>query len=308
MKSQIKEFNQNTKKFNNGRYIRAWIDEILCFIFLGAAPDDYYQYRYYEKNWRARNKFITWRRSRKLVKQNGKDARAIVEKDLLNKRLAQFVARDWMEMKTATADEFSAFLDSHNGKAFMKPLGGTWGKGIFVMTKDEFEKKGRSIEEYRNYIAEEAIVQNSVLSKLNPSSVNSVRVLTYKSEVLLCALKLGTGSAIVDNQHANGLNGNVDLKTGITNTPFYDRYLNEYYVHPTTGEILIGVQVPNWEILKEKVSEAAKLIPEVPYLGWDVAITENGVDIIEANEAPDHDLVQRASQTGIYSRIKEIKA
>lgn len=308
MRKQIAEFNENTKRFNNGRILRAWLDEVLCFVFLGAAPDDYYQYKFYKKNWRERGTFITWRRSRKLIKENGQDSGAIVEKDSLNKRLPQYINREWMEMKNATADKFDSFLDRHEGKAFMKPLGGTWGCGIFVLTKEEFHKGGRNVEQYRSYIAEEKIVQSSVLSRLNPSSVNTVRVLTYKGEVLLCALKLGTGDAVVDNQHANGLNGNVDMKTGITNTPFYDRYLNEYYTHPTTGEMLIGVRVPNWEILKTKVSEAAKLIPEVPYLGWDVAVTENGIAVIEANDCPDHDLVQRASQVGIYSRIKEIKS
>lgn len=307
MRKQIAEFNENTKRFNNGRYLWAWLDEVLCFIFLGAAPDDYYQYRFYKKNWHERKTFVTWRRSRNLIRENGAGSADIVEKDSLNKRLPQYLNRDWMEMKTATADEFDAFLDRHNGQAFMKPLGGTWGCGIFVLTKDEFEKNGRNIEQYRNYIAEERIVQSSVLSRLNPSSVNTVRVLTYKGEVMLCALKLGTGTAIVDNQHANGLNGNVDLVTGISNTPFYDRDMKEYYRHPTTGEMLMGVQVPNWEILKTKVSEAAKLIPEVPYLGWDVAITENDIAIIEANDCPDHDLVQRASQIGMYARIKEIK-
>lgn len=304
---RIRGFNENTKKFNGGRYVRAWIDYILCGIFLGAAPDDYYQYRFYEKSWKERDKFITFRRSRKLIKENGKNAYALVEKDVFNKRFSDFLNRDWMEMKTATADEFAQFLDRHNGKAFMKPLGGIWGKGIFVLTKDEFEKSGRSMEPLRNYIAEEAIVQSSVLSKLNPGCVNSVRVLTYRGEILLCVLKLGTGTAIVDNLHAAGLNGNIDVKTGMTNVPFLDGNIKKYYKHPTTNEELVGVQIPNWSVLIEKVTAAAKRIPELSYLGWDVAILEDDIAIIEVNENPGHFLVQGSAQIGVYDRIREIR-
>ena len=34
------------------------------------------------------------------------------------------------------------------------------------------------------------------------------------------------------------------------------------------------------------VSECAKIIPEVKYVGWDVAITENGASLIEGNCYP----------------------
>lgn len=305
MRSQIDEFNRNTKRFNDGRYVSAWIDEFFCFFLYGATPDDYYQYAFHKRSARERNTFITHRRSKRLIKENGSRAEAIVEKDAFNRRFADFLNRDWIDLQTATAEEFKAFLDKH-GRAFMKPLGGACGKGIFVLTREEFENNGADIEAYRNYIAEEVLVQSPVISKLNPSSVNTVRVLTYKGEILLCALKLGTGKEIVDNQHAKGLNGNVDLETGITNTPFLDLELNEYYRHPDTNEILLGVQVPNWDKLMTKVSAAAKLIPEVPYLGWDVAILENDVAIIEANEAPGHDLVQGAPKIGVYGRIREI--
>ena len=97
------------------------------------------------------------------------------------------------------------------------------------------------------------------------------------------------------------------METGITNSVFYDLEYNPYYRHPDTGEMLLGVEIPHWQELKEKVSSAAKELSEVPYLGWDVAITPDGVAIIEANEAPGHDLAQGAAKIGVYQRIKEIE-
>ena len=189
----------------------------------------------------------------------------------------------------------------------MKPLGGACGKGIFILTKEAFEKDRKNLDKYRNFIAEEQLIQHEALSRLNPNAVNTIRVLTYRGVILLAVLKLGTGNHIVDNQHAHGLNGNVDLETGITNSVFYDVDYNPYYRHPDTGAILIGVQIPYWAELKEKVSAAAQELREVPYLGWDIAITPKGVAIIETNEEPGHDLSQGAAKIGVYQAIREIR-
>lgn len=121
----------------------------------------------------------------------------------------------------------------------MKPLGGACGKGIFIMNLDEYVKDGLNVEKFRGYIAEEVLIQHETLAKLNPNAVNTIRVLTYDGEILLAVLKLGTGTSIVDNQHAKGIDGNIDLETGITNSPFYDLNYKSYYRYPNTGEILI---------------------------------------------------------------------
>ena len=303
--NQIKAFNLATGRVNRGKYLRAWMDEIVCFLLYGSAPDDYYQYEFYRLSPSERNKFITWRRSRKLIKENGPDAEAIVEKDRFNKRFEAYLNRDWIDLQSASPEMFRAFLKKH-GSAFMKPLGGACGKGIFILSAEEFERDGCDVEKYRGFIAEEVLQQHETISRLNPNAVNTIRVLTYRGEILLAVLKLGTGDSIVDNQHAKGLNGNIDLETGITNSVFYDLEYNPYYRHPDTGEMLLGVEIPHWQELKEKVASAAKELSEVPYLGWDVAITPDGVAIIEANEAPGHDLAQGAAKIGVYQQIREI--
>ena len=47
------------------------------------------------------------------------------------------------------------------------------------------------------------------------------------------------------------------------------------------------------------------MIPEVQYAGWDVAILEDGVAIIEGNRDPGHDVVQMIAQTGLYNKIRK---
>ena len=51
-------------------------------------------------------------------------------------------------------------------------------------------------------------------------------------------------------------------------------------------EIELEDKVEN--VWAEMVKEAAKRVPELRYIGWDVAITEKGPAIIEGNECPSY--------------------
>ena len=81
----------------------------------------------------------------------------------------------------------------------------------------------------------------------------------------------------------------------------------KYIYHPFTNQKLVGFQIPLWDNVKATVLEAANLIPEVGYIGWDVAILECSVALIEGNHDPGHDVVQMIAQTGLYKLIKNIE-
>ena len=46
------------------------------------------------------------------------------------------------------------------------------------------------------------------------------------------------------------------------------------------------MKIPMWDRVLEVVIEAAKKIPQVRYIGWDIAITNDGVELIEGNNWP----------------------
>ncbi len=45
--------------------------------------------------------------------------------------------------------------------------------------------------------------------------------------------------------------------------------------HPVTGEVIVGFQIPFWNQIIELVKELAYVVPQVRYVGWNIAITEN---------------------------------
>lgn len=308
LKERFDLFNANTKNFYHGRYFHAWIDELFSLLLFGASPDDYYRYEFYKKTMYERNQFITFLRSRKIIKKYN-DASFIPvmnDKRLLNAFLEPFLCREWLDLSKADDESFHAFLNKH-GKIIMKPYGGSGGKGIFILVASSAEAAKMSVSDYRSYIAEEVLVQHPDLAKLNPLSVNTLRVMTFQGEIISATLKVGRGTAVVDNMCSNGLYGNIDLKTGITDSWFMDIKLTPYITHPETQEKLIGLTIPNWDIAQDTVKKAAKLLNKVQYVGWDVAILKDCAAIIEANEAPGHDLsIQSSKQQGLFQTIKKI--
>ena len=58
------------------------------------------------------------------------------------------------------------------------------------------------------------------------------------------------------------------------------------------------------------VKEAALKIPELRYIGWDIAITDNGPVLIEGNEYPSYGLIQNhtldKNEKGHLKTLREI--
>lgn len=189
----------------------------------------------------------------------------------------------------------------------MKPKGGSGGKGIFILTEKEISALSENVDDYTGYIAEQVLIQHPQMASLNPTSVNTLRVMTFRGHIISCTLKIGIGNAVVDNMCSGGIYGNVNLDYGFVDSLFMDINLNRYAYHPQTHAKLLGFEIPLWGKVKETIHNAAQMIPDVQYVGWDVAVLHEDIAIIEVNKAPGHDLsAQSSMQRGLYSSIKEI--
>ena len=158
------------------------------------------------------------------------------------------------------------------------------GKGYSEQSFIEFLKS------LNDYIITEYIEIHPEMKKLNPSSVNTIRVMVINKngndpEIPFAFFRVGTkSSGAVDNMSQGGMVCKIDVESG----RFYDGQVmkNHVYesavIHPDTGEKMEGI-LPNWELVKKTLSKIAKYTPQLKWLGYDIAITKNGFKIIEIN-------------------------
>lgn len=119
-------------------------------------------------------------------------------------------------------------------------------------------------------------------------------------------IRMGNNKNNVDNFHFQGIGANIDIQSGVINSLGYDMFDNTYICHPLTGKQIVGFQIPCWEECKLFVEKAARMIPTVRYIGWDVVIGVNGnFSLIEANDNADHDF-QQLYNKGLWKEYRKV--
>lgn len=136
-------------------------------------------------------------------------------------------------------------------------------------------------------ILEELIVQNEKMAVFNSSSVNTVRFFSYNTRHGIKSpfgfLRTGRPGAVVDNAGAGGVFAALDMERGVVIAQGCDEMGGLYDKHPNSGVPYIGFEIPEWDKAVALCYEAASLFKTVKSIGWDIAYTDKGWIIVEAN-------------------------
>ena len=283
----------------------AWLlaDMGRCALKYNAGYMDYKIAEMYRLNDAQRRTVITRGISNGIVRRMNDKAywHFFDDKTQFNTTFAKWVGRDWIKCdETLTAEKLAAFL---SGKAqfIFKPLEGSSGQGIVKYTKNDWQ----DVKAFRDMlvkagpaILEEIVIQHPDMARLCPTSVNTVRIATMlgdKQEGIVYAfLRIGNGK-VMDNVDCGGMAARVDLATGKLLTVGADKQGNTFDKHPITGTPIVGFQVPFFEEAKAMCLEAMRVVPQVRFVAWDVAITPEGPRFIEGNSFPSHAVPQFAA-------------
>lgn len=184
-------------------------------------------------------------------------------------------------------------------KLFVKPAFGKGGTGILAVKKHDGElyccnRKIKAddiadmLDRNGTYVVQYGLKQRSDLSFINPSSVNTLRVVTQlrdaKPFMSVCVMRIGRNGKDVDNSHQGGLSVGVDVDSGrLFPTATAEHGGGTYMQHPDTGFVFDGFAIEGWERLKGQILDYASRVPEIAELAWDVAVTDKGAVIIEIN-------------------------
>lgn len=295
---------QSKKKF-------VLFDILYCSVKYQAAFYDYLEFEFYLLNKEQRTTYLTNGKNNEIIDLfNDKNYRHIFEKkDEFNDRFKKYLKRDYLN-PNFSKEQLGRFLENKD-KIIVKPISGVGGQGIEIIKAN----RENIFKNYHYYLLEEIIVQHKKLGQLYDKSVNSLRIFTFfdghKSTIIQSILKIGKGE-IVDNFSSGGMYAFLDDK-GVVITPAVDKDDNVYGIHPVSKKQILGFKVPMFDEAVKLTLEAAKEIPQIKYVGWDVTITEDGPCIIEGNSYPGVFQIKprfNKNKTGIlpkYENIMKIK-
>ena len=307
-----REVTKLSKQTGYNRFYHLW-DYLTAFVRHGAHIDQYIAGRFWQYSNPMRGKCLTHYRRVALEEKynNPADFHYFKNKPEFNRFFADYVRRGWLWIKESSFEDFKAFLAQYKS-VIVKPMDGKQGDGIRKLNYDNQDDTAlRSLFDSlvdENVIVEELIVQHPDMVFGN-KSVNTIRVLTAcrpdgKARIMKAFLRAGVGDTLVDNTATGGYYYEVDLETGIVSSAGISKDGDLVFIHPGSDIVMLGFKVPLWNKVVKMCLDAARRMPRVALVGWDVAISQDHVQLVEGNNSADYIGYEFVGSNGYYEKIK----
>jgi len=194
----------------------------------------------------------------------------------------------------------------HMANFFLKPTSEQRGVGALAlgMRVDDESWIGRPsgsrvtlkdvLDHIKSHRAKSWIIQRLALPHLFTSEivenvVCTVRIVTINNgtpQIIGAVMRFGYGDSPADNFEGGGVVALVDLDSGVLGRTLHAE--NGIAVfganHPRTGRRITGKAVPEWSRIREIVIDGSRKFSYLYCIGWDVAVTNEGPVILEAND------------------------
>lgn len=183
-------------------------------------------------------------------------------------------------------------LDSSSGRNIMKFIPKD---NRYVSSSDEETiLDGDFLYRYgKDWVLQEALSQHKYINQFSSSSLNTMRICTYRSVkdeqiyILSAAIRIGHQGSVVDNLHAGGGFVGIEMSTGKLMHEVFDEYGNR-------TETLNGIdfkngdyRIPNWKQICDFSKRIAAVNRHCRLIALDVALTEDGTPkLVEWNVTP----------------------
>lgn len=313
LSGSLKNFNNKLTKVskdNNISKFSLYCKFFKCFLLIGSGYSDFLNYELFNKNTKEIKEYASIKTQDKfysIVSPNAHKTFFSIKSNFL-KNFDKYIERD--SFYKGTKKELEKFLKD-NKKIMYKPVTGLGGGGV----KRIFSKDITDIDSFYDEINEKDILlegyvkQHKDIDAFASESCNTIRVMTFgyngKSRIMCAIMRFGNGEADVDNFHKGGMACLVDVETGKLVGDAINKNVEHFEKHPKSGIKFDGFQIPNWDIVKKTVLEAALVSDKIHVVGWDVAVTEKGCTFIEGNRRPGFDLVQVLYRCGKKDIMRE---
>ena len=156
------------------------------------------------------------------------------------------------------------------------------------------------------YLFQRRVSPHAAVREICGNRLATVRLLTIvrngEPKVLRACWKIPAGMNAADNFWRPGnLLAQLDLVSGQVLRVIRGDGIKyeEVTHHPDTGACILGTVVPNWHEVTSLAIEGAKVLEDIPFVGWDIAPVDSGAVIVEPNVNPDFKLHQLADRRGM---------
>lgn len=216
--------------------------------------------------------------------------------------LAVFQGRDFYSRSKSTPrlqpDDFASFVKRFDAgqRLVFKEAFGQKGKQVHIaridagklvvdgetLSPDEFA--ARIAGDGYTWIVQDYLHQHQVMADFNPTSVNTLRIVTYHTGdrcfVEDAAVRMGYPGELVDNAFSDGFYTNID-ETGKLDESLFNFSQKTRSIHEWQD-----VRIPAAAEAYRFCVDMHKRTPELFSVGWDIAITADGHPlVIEANDS-----------------------
>jgi hypothetical protein len=198
------------------------------------------------------------------------------------------------------------------GRVIVRPTRGGGGRALWVLESSSvgYRLNGEAVswDELRermgrleDHVISDFVEQAAYARKIFSATTNTLRVLTMYSPqngplIAAAVHRIGTpASAPADNWSKGGLSVAVDPDSGVLGKGVLrprDGVMRWMDRHPSTEALISGIAIPGWTALRERLLELAAGVPFLPYVGWDIIVTDDGFSVIEGNKYSDVNLLQ----------------
>lgn len=130
----------------------------------------------------------------------------------------------------------------------LKKSGGCSGKQVYVSKETDTKQSLLDLINKEKFdLIEEAITNCEEIKRLNPTSLNTIRIVTFRSgsyfKVICACLRIGAKGALVDNVSCGGTSARINLDTHKLDSIFF---ANSYRETPNSQKERneIGLTIP----------------------------------------------------------------
>ncbi|UUT35362.1 sugar-transfer associated ATP-grasp domain-containing protein [Microbacterium elymi] len=268
-------------------------DMLWAAAFHDTAFIDYYEADFAALNRRERKTFMTSLIQHHIAKRlnDPEAAEVFADKRRFHRRFAEFTGREWLDLEEAGPDQLAEFAARHPVLIAKEPVSRE-GHGVFryqAADVTDWPSFHAELVAKGQVLVEEAIVQHPYLAAYCAGTVNTTRLVSYFDgthvHIVSRVQKFGRG-AVSDQFTWGGFFTMLDHDGRAVGIGHSGKSNTFYPVHPDSGASIPDFRVPRWDEVVALIDAAARVVPEVPYVGWDVAVGPDGPLLIEGNWIP----------------------